>query len=293
MRLLERLSANIFRIFLRPYLRTFEARSIEVTLKRSLNILDKSAINDLKKYVISRQHFSGAFMDRADNPDLYYTLFGSYLCSALDLNENLHSTTRYVENEIRNKNLEGVHLHCAAILISALNSNRTYARDLQVRIRKGLRVDLSRQNAYSSFMSLLSCYYSGDYISLFRIKKQLEKIISSNDSLPLPVIASLLVLQRSFKKPLAGDIQRLIDLYQDGGGFKATKKATVPDLLSTAVGLYALYFAGYDMRVIKPDCLNFIDSLYEAGGFAANILDPDTDIEYTFYGLLALGSLAD
>jgi hypothetical protein len=45
--------------------------------------------------------------------------------------------------------------------------------------------------------------------------------------------------------------------------------------------------------MIKPDCLDFIDSMFKNGGFGGNVLDQDPDIEYTFYGLIALGSLAD
>lgn len=72
----------------------------------------------------------------------------------------------------------------------------------------------------------------------------------------------------------------------------ATKTTKAADLLSTAVALYSLYFAGADLRKIRPACLDYIDSLFHNGGFSANSIDPDTDIEYTFYGLLALGALA-
>ncbi len=81
--------------------------------------------------------------------------------------------------------------------------------------------------------------------------------------------------------------------YSYTGGFKATEAVPVPDLLSTAVALYALDFVGYDLRRIKPECLTFTDSLFTEGGFGSNYLDPEPDIEYTFYGMLALGSLAD
>jgi len=76
------------------------------------------------------------------------------------------------------------------------------------------------------------------------------------------------------------------------GSFAAVKNAPVGDLLSTGVALYALKVAGADIRKIAPDCLEYIDSLYSDGGFCATILDPDPDVEYTFYGLLALGALA-
>jgi hypothetical protein len=64
------------------------------------------------------------------------------------------------------------------------------------------------------------------------------------------------------------------------------------DLLSTGVALYALRFVKHDLRIMKPECLEYVDSLYANGGFCATVLDPGADVEYTFYGLLALGALA-
>ncbi|NSW95909.1 MAG: hypothetical protein HPY62_14460, partial [Bacteroidales bacterium] len=69
--------------------------------------------------------------------------------------------------------------------------------------------------------------------------------------------------------------------------------AKVPDLLSTAVSLYALNYADSDLTEIRPDCLTFIDNLFMGGGFAGTVFDTEPDIEYTFYGLLALGALAE
>ena len=72
------------------------------------------------------------------------------------------------------------------------------------------------------------------------------------------------------------------------GGFSAAQNAPVPDLLSTATVLFTLYNYG-----IKPavDPLDFIDAhWHESGGFTATLLDDHCDVEYTFYGLLALGT---
>jgi hypothetical protein len=101
------------------------------------------------------------------------------------------------------------------------------------------------------------------------------------------------VLERSFNNPGKKLINDLLSFYDGHGGFKATQGAPLPDLLSTAVALFALSFADEDLRNIKPDCLDFVDSLYSDGGFGGNVIDQDPDIEYSFYGLLALGALAD
>jgi hypothetical protein len=75
------------------------------------------------------------------------------------------------------------------------------------------------------------------------------------------------------------------------GGFKAFAHLDQADMLSTAVALFALNFAGSDLRLLKPGCLDFIQQNYAEGAFLSGDGDPTTDVEYTFYGLLALGVL--
>lgn len=81
--------------------------------------------------------------------------------------------------------------------------------------------------------------------------------------------------------------------YYKNGCFSAYSKTAYGDLLSTGVALYGLRFVESDLSIIKPDCLNYIDSLYSEGGFCATAFDDTPDVEYTFYGLLGLGSLTD
>jgi hypothetical protein len=77
------------------------------------------------------------------------------------------------------------------------------------------------------------------------------------------------------------------------GGFKAFAHLNNADMLSTAVALFALNFAGSDLRLLKPACLDFIQQNYAEGAFLSGDGDTTIDVEYTFYGLLALGVLAD
>jgi hypothetical protein len=68
----------------------------------------------------------------------------------------------------------------------------------------------------------------------------------------------------------------------------------MPDLLSTATALHALSCLDRPLSPAKREqCLDFIDTLWDAGGgFHGHWADDDLDAEYTFYGLLALGHLA-
>jgi len=78
------------------------------------------------------------------------------------------------------------------------------------------------------------------------------------------------------------------------GGFRAMPAAPIPDLLSTATALHALAQAGVSFGEIRRPCREFVEGLWgEAGGFRGHWADEAADCEYTFYGLLALGHLAE
>jgi hypothetical protein len=77
------------------------------------------------------------------------------------------------------------------------------------------------------------------------------------------------------------------------GGFAATSIAPVPDLLSTAVSLHALGLCGRGLDAARNGrCREYVASMERAdGGYAGSRDDPDADVEYTFYGMLAIGHL--
>jgi prenyltransferase beta subunit len=78
------------------------------------------------------------------------------------------------------------------------------------------------------------------------------------------------------------------------GGFLAMPRAPIPDLLSTATALHALACLEEPLpQSAREACLDFLDSLWTAeGGFHGHWADDHLDVEYTFYGLLALGHLS-
>lgn len=79
-------------------------------------------------------------------------------------------------------------------------------------------------------------------------------------------------------------------LQDENGGFRASELAPVPDLLSTAVALFTLRLIGQKSVYGAQD---FIQAHWlDNGAFAPTILDEYSDVEYMFYGLLALGSIA-
>jgi hypothetical protein len=77
------------------------------------------------------------------------------------------------------------------------------------------------------------------------------------------------------------------------GGYRAAPAVSLPDLLSTATALYAESLC--EPLSENPPFLPtaaFIEGLWNSdGGFRSQAADPVSDVEYTFYALLALGAL--
>ena len=70
------------------------------------------------------------------------------------------------------------------------------------------------------------------------------------------------------------------------GGFYSSEDAPIPDLLTTAVALFTLRLIGEKPRSAS----DFIEAHWlDNGSFAPTIYDEYSDVEYMFYGLLALG----
>jgi len=110
-----------------------------------------------------------------------------------------------------------------------------------------------------------------------------------------PATAAALVALRHLGRPADSESARwLLTCHGDDGGFRANQLAPVSDLLSTATALHAMAVSGEDLGPIREQTLNFLDSLWSPkGGFRGNALDAALDCEYAFYGLLALGCLAE
>lgn len=283
MKFWEIFSKNIFRLIAGRSLSRLRENSIETTLERSAKLLDAQTVDEIKSYIKSQQAFDGGFADRGGKSDLYYSLFGCYIAEALGIDEIKPALSVYLLNKIKTKDLSGINLKCALILYVKLFGNK--------KIPSCLLNNEKIAAQYSDFINLLAFYYSEDYISLFLLSKKM-KSVKPNAGMPCSVLASSLILQHGSNK--AGENPwQWMSSYHRNHSFSAFSKTAYGDMLSTGVALFALRYVNYDLSIIKPECLTYIDSLYSSGGFCATSFDEDPDVEYTFYGLLGLGSLTD
>jgi hypothetical protein len=181
-------------------------------------------------------------------------------------------------------------LYSGAILYSKLIGIDQTSESLKKQIRNELKQTTNPQKDYSTFLAMLALYHLEDFVGLYHLIKQYKSVDNLNEA-PCPVIAAATVLLEIAGKSNQSGLKLLNSFYGGKGGFLAVKHSAIEDLLSTAVALYAMNFLDSDLRLIRPDCIFYIDSLYHQGGFRATEFDVETDIEYTFYGLLALGTL--
>jgi hypothetical protein len=110
---------------------------------------------------------------------------------------------------------------------------------------------------------------------------------------PCSEVAARAFLQKMMNQDGSKELELLQSFTCESGGFKAFAHIDKADMLSTAVALFALNHAGYDLRLQKPACLGFIQQNFSEGAFLSGDGDLTADVEYTFYGLLALGVLVN
>jgi hypothetical protein len=291
MKFWERFSKNIFKLAVLPHLKKIRPKLIEPVLAKSMLMLDPEMIAEIRSFIVSRQTTRGGFADRGGKCDLYYSLFGYYIAEMLSVTEVMVPLKKYVAETVAMNNLSGVYRYCGAVLYAKLIGLDATTEKLRKQIVADLIQAGSGQPEYSGFPGILALYYLGDYSNIQRVVNQYKRSVVTLNEAPCPVVAATAVMLGMTGSRKPGVVEMLKSFCRENGGFAALHNAPSEDLLSTGVALYALHFLDADLRLIKPDCLSFIDDLYDNGGFRATSTDSLADVEYTFYGLLALGSM--
>lgn len=229
------------------------------TLRNGAARLDEEAYRRVCSFVEGQRTDGEAFMNRGEQADLYYTMFGWMLCYAL----GVHS-----DGEVRKAFLKQFDPACLDTLhqtvltfcesLDRLLSLPQYTHSLVLRL-------MANDRSLLGFFDTYQRHGSGEGTNA--------------------LAARLSVAQ----KPDAELQERLLSVQHESGGFLAHERAAIPDMLSTAVALFAMKRLGLSPRY---DAKPFIEAhWHDDGSFTATLLDEHGDVEYEFYGLLALGSL--
>ena len=266
----------------------------------------------VEAFIRKRQNVDGGFQDRVGESDLYYTSFAIDGLTALQIELPQVGLTSYLNGFGAGKGLDFVHLCCLARCWSALEGQR----ESVAQILAGLEAFRSADGGYNQKpdadgATAYGCFLAyGAYADHGSEVPDSDSLCDSLDALRTPggawgnepgmpqgtatASAAAVALCRNLRRPIPEGLgEWLLACAHPEGGFRAFPAAPMPDLLSTAVVLHALDGLQVDYAPLKDSCLDFVDSLWvNEGGFHGHWADDDLDLEYTYYGLLALGHLS-
>jgi prenyltransferase beta subunit len=245
----------------------------------SRRFLEKASRAQTVRFILSRQNPDGGFRGKSAESDLYYTVFAAAGLKALGAPVPALKLWKYVRSFGAGEELDLVHLCCLIPLRSAFpmfgKTRRRFFQTLETR---------SAETAYDLFLKQLA----GDRLGLARLPAAPRPTVLTD---PTPSLAAAIIANRSADKAAA---KVLLARFCSSGGFAATDRLNIADLLSTATALFALRNLHADLDLIRRPCLEFVESLWrDSGGFAGHPTDEFEDVEYTFYALLSIGCLME
>lgn len=266
-------------------------------------------------YLRSQLTPAGGFADRAGNADLYYTVFGLEGLIALRADLPANQVAGYLRTFGDGEGLDLVHLGCLVRCWANLPAGlrEECPRDaILARIERhragdgGYSANVGSElgTIYASFVALHAYQDCGreqpkpdGILACIARCRANDGGYANGDDMPVgltPPTAAAVTLLRALGQVADPAIARwLLERHHGEGGFFATPLAPIPDLLSTATALHALAVLKADIEPIREKCLDFLDSLWTTkGGFLGSWSDEVLDLEYTYYGLLALGHLS-
>jgi prenyltransferase beta subunit len=262
----------------------------------------------VRDFLLRQFSASGGAVDRAEKPDLYYTIFA---LAGLDaLQAPAPSQREWLATFGDGAALDFIHLGALARCRAAtgLGASEVVPHIEQFRTPDGGYHETrgaSFGHAYGCFVALGAYQDAGISISEPLRMVQCLKFLETPDGAwgnvrgmrkgTVPATAAAITLLHQLNLPLNQDAADwLLAQMHPEGGWYAVPGAPIPDLLSTATALHALACMERPLSDEQRErCLDFVDTLWSAdGGFHGHWADDALDAEYTFYGLLALGHLA-
>ena len=272
------------------------------TLQRGCSSLGVQARELIVGFLLSQWTERGAYVNKQGEEDLYYTTFGWLLESALGLRQDAEAMERYLA-EVDLESLDLVHYAAAvrcrllqrgakgrlSLLWQALQ--RTPTRELES-FRSVPNND--REAPYTQFIWMSLCEdtrndYQPAALDAYRTSDGGYANVKGGKEMATNATAAALMVVGQSEGYDAARVSPLLEAQEPSGGFRATSVAPIPDLLSTATALFVLNCYGVRPRYEAAD---FVEAHWlESGGFAATLLDEKSEVEYLFYGLLALGTL--
>ena len=278
------------------------------TLCKGKKNLSGEAQKRIKQYICSQMEDCTFFVDKSRRKDVYYTVFGLMLSyvfgvqvnceearSQLEINKpnehNLIHYSAYMRSKMILELLEG---NKAGIILSRLFPTEEETLPVFTEFPHN-----DPHSPYSVFILLslledIGCRLRNkkemlESLNLYRVPDGGYSNIAGGSSAATNATAAALCIKGQLEKyNVNEEVEYLFRLQDKSGGFFATAQSPVPDILSTATALFVL--SCYKKApLVEPD--SFIEAHWlDSGGFAPTLLEDKSDIEYMFYGILALGA---
>ena len=271
--------------------------------------LGSEALLRLSCFVESQKTEGDTFVNKSGEVDLYYTSFGWLLSYVLGIDLSMEKRRSYLEKQpVMSLDLVHYAAYMRCVLLHRLMKEGKFRfllgamRPMPIRSLTSF-MDLPHDDIWSPYTRFIWMSLLEDTQNKENEKKAvLEKLRSyrvkgggySNlrdrevATTNATVAALAIIGQLEGYKPI-DDLFYLRDTQDETGGFKAGRGAPVPDLLSTATTLFLM--GCYDIRPVRPVHDVIEAHWWDSGGFSATLLEDSSDVEYVFYGLLALGAL--
>ena len=236
----------------------------------------------LRQTVSLAQKPDGQFPDRSGHGDLYYTLFGLCLAYISGATFDRDACARTLEHAAPADLVHRAALEHSRNLLKLMALPHA-VQHLPFPAPKLDFPDLpDAAFPQGDRFSPYSCFLRNDTttdLSAYRLPDGLYSNLKGASEYGVAATAAALCLH-----PDETTAAALAGLQKPDGTFPGG------DLLSTAVSLYALHRTGHAARY---DVCDFLSGCFRPTGlFAAVPADPFGDLEYTVYGLLAMGATA-
>lgn len=292
-------------------------------IRQAVNQLEPDIRECLGTFLMRQWTTGGGARNRAGTADLYYTVFLLECCRGMELAIPRRQVLDFVNGFGSGQSLDFVHRACLArcrgVLSETHSDLETNAETLngleEFRLPDGgynqnaLDPDRCQEGPlsgalYDGFLALMAwdalgiaMPRPGEFVQWLKTIKPAGGGYGNDagfQSPTTPVSAGAVMLMARHGFPIPNTVgDWLLDQHQRQGGFLAAPMSPMPDLLSTATALHALHVLERPMGEKAAVCLEFVEALWAAeGGFRGYLEDDQADVEYTYYGLLALGHLA-
>lgn len=279
------------------------------TLNKGKELLNKEALGRITRFVESQKTDEDVFVNKNKTADLYYTMFGWLLAYVFKIRLDHKKTLFYLEQQ-HTAQMDLIHyaawIRCKLLrqLLSG-SKIKLLLNSLSATPVKALHEfnGFPHDDAESPYSRFIRLSLLEDANRKIENKEEIKRSLSeykvpgggyanrkgNRSATTNATVAALAVSGQLYGYKENEDTQFLQGLQQASGGFAAAADSPVPDLLSTATALFMLRC--YNMQP-KTSPQDFIDAHWlESGGFSATLLEETSDVEYTFYGLLALGTM--